>query len=615
MQLRICKFFIICLVINSLAVSKALGRPTNREDSISSRHQESIVLINNRSLKSQITQTNTIYIIRDVFDLKKNTIEIPSDCILKFEGGVLRNGIIKNCGIIDNPSNCAIFNEILFITPNEQPVKLSWFLYNSDADALENASKFKYVDGTGKWVIDKTVTINNDFQLTNGDFSCLYGITNISISSQTYKQLNYSKVIQEGATELSLSIGFDEAEAVAINSEDIYYKTKRNTSRNGTRGEIMLIKDISPKKVLFNTRTGTILSYSKNARLYFFKPLVVSLTSCSFHSDYSTSSDKGGILVRIGYAKANISNCSFKGCSVGLALSNCYNSIVNACVFESIYPWAIAFTGGTCNSSVSYCIFDTNRHGWTTLGETGVVKFCQITNNICRNSQLAFCSHPNAFGITISGNYVMDSYGGLGTSSPNTIIKNNTITNLSGFPAIYLTEAGGINPIVEGNVIENCKGFGGAIRNDDVDLKSDICCIPISYCDIKANTIRKCPDFSGITCDYSKVNYDVTVSVSDNTINEIGYTAIHIKSRLSFITGNHVNKVLRTNYTPITVQCLDGSSSNRNAYIVGNNVTGCTGDSDVHVKGYSSVVIHSNDSFPKELKVKFEKCTNIKREN
>ena len=54
-----------------------------------------IVINKDVSVGSQLRSSNTVYVVRDVIDLKKSTIAIPPNCILRFEGGSLNNGIIK----------------------------------------------------------------------------------------------------------------------------------------------------------------------------------------------------------------------------------------------------------------------------------------------------------------------------------------------------------------------------------------------------------------------------------------------------------------------------------------------------------------------------------------
>lgn len=46
------------------------------------------------SFSSQVTSSNTVYEIRDVFDLENTTVTIPVGCTLKFEGGSIINGVV-----------------------------------------------------------------------------------------------------------------------------------------------------------------------------------------------------------------------------------------------------------------------------------------------------------------------------------------------------------------------------------------------------------------------------------------------------------------------------------------------------------------------------------------
>lgn len=63
---------------------------------------------------AMINQPNTIYEIRYDFDLDGKTVEIKENCILKFEGGSLSNGIISGENVeIQNINNSYIFKENL----------------------------------------------------------------------------------------------------------------------------------------------------------------------------------------------------------------------------------------------------------------------------------------------------------------------------------------------------------------------------------------------------------------------------------------------------------------------------------------------------------------------
>lgn len=57
-----------------------------------------VVLKSNLSFKSQVegsSNANSLFIIKWDFDLGGQTVNIPSNCILQFEGGVLRNGTVN----------------------------------------------------------------------------------------------------------------------------------------------------------------------------------------------------------------------------------------------------------------------------------------------------------------------------------------------------------------------------------------------------------------------------------------------------------------------------------------------------------------------------------------
>ena len=54
-----------------------------------------VLLSNDKSLASQMKMSNTTYVVRNVFDLGGASVKIPSNCVLIFEGGIIRNGSIS----------------------------------------------------------------------------------------------------------------------------------------------------------------------------------------------------------------------------------------------------------------------------------------------------------------------------------------------------------------------------------------------------------------------------------------------------------------------------------------------------------------------------------------
>lgn len=78
--------------------TKAIGIPDRAADT----NMGYVILKKNKSLIEQVTEENTIYEIRYSYDLGGETLEMPDNCVLKFEGGLINNGGIKgnNTGVV-----------------------------------------------------------------------------------------------------------------------------------------------------------------------------------------------------------------------------------------------------------------------------------------------------------------------------------------------------------------------------------------------------------------------------------------------------------------------------------------------------------------------------------
>lgn len=91
-------------------------------------------------IPAMINQSNTIYEIRYDFDLNGETIKVPNDCVLKFEGGSLNNGILigNKTSIIYYKTK--IFKNIIlegtFISMLS-PIMFGLFVTNSDSERFD----------------------------------------------------------------------------------------------------------------------------------------------------------------------------------------------------------------------------------------------------------------------------------------------------------------------------------------------------------------------------------------------------------------------------------------------------------------------------------------------
>lgn len=89
------------------------------------REPNIIVLDKRNSIFSQINTPNQKYEIRDVFDLKGNTLKVPKGCEINFNGGEVRNGVIESDCLMLNEwhfDNVKIEGNVDFVKPISVPV-------------------------------------------------------------------------------------------------------------------------------------------------------------------------------------------------------------------------------------------------------------------------------------------------------------------------------------------------------------------------------------------------------------------------------------------------------------------------------------------------------------
>lgn len=141
------------------------------------RESSSIIILGNTGELSALTQDmfvspNTIYVLRDNFDLDNLTIKLPENCIVRFsDSGHLSNGkLVGNKTVIDCHKHT--FNNVCFEGNYETTcVKLSWFDYqqNDYSQIINNLlCCFQSIE------IDGTFEIESDIKMNAG--STLHGI-------------------------------------------------------------------------------------------------------------------------------------------------------------------------------------------------------------------------------------------------------------------------------------------------------------------------------------------------------------------------------------------------------------------------------------------------------
>ena len=88
---------------------KAIGIPNRQPDT----NLGYVILKKNKSLIEQITEANTIYEVRYSYDLGGETLTMPENCVLKFEGGIISNGTINGNKTSIVAPICKIFGDDL----------------------------------------------------------------------------------------------------------------------------------------------------------------------------------------------------------------------------------------------------------------------------------------------------------------------------------------------------------------------------------------------------------------------------------------------------------------------------------------------------------------------
>ena len=119
-----------------------------------------VILRQNKDFVEQVIKANTIYEIRYDFNLNGAEIPIPSGCILKFEGGSLKNGNITLDNTIIEAKPVRIFDNVVINGSINSSIYPEWFgaIPNGEVDCSE--------------ALQKAVSFGTNVVLSNGNYLC-----------------------------------------------------------------------------------------------------------------------------------------------------------------------------------------------------------------------------------------------------------------------------------------------------------------------------------------------------------------------------------------------------------------------------------------------------------
>lgn len=98
-----------------------------------------IVIKTGASFASQLTQGDTVYVVRNNIDLNSGTVAIPSGVILKFEGGKISNGTLVGNGTVIEAPNRQIFSSITFSGTFIGTLNAVWIGATPNNSAFDNS--------------------------------------------------------------------------------------------------------------------------------------------------------------------------------------------------------------------------------------------------------------------------------------------------------------------------------------------------------------------------------------------------------------------------------------------------------------------------------------------
>ena len=401
--------------------------------------------------QSMISKENTIYIIQYDYSLNGQTIIIPDNCVLKFEGGQLKNGTINfnNCNI-DNIGNSIILNNCtLKGSLNKQVIYSDWFYFNSDdcTDTLSNV--FKISEGC-QFIISEGVYKVSVKNLIGTDYADPMNISILQPQSNSHITINGTiQLIPNDRTHYNIIGIVDKDNILLDGTGEIIGDVKTHTGTTGEWGHGVLIsgsRNINVKDLRISYCWGDGLSVSYAEKILTDKglvnspyspPEIINITNIksSYNRRLGISIINGdGIILENSITEGNgtINGTSPKA---GLDIEpnpnqSVNNVIVNGCLFYDNVVTYFPSDGLIKDEAISCIIQNSICKKHVTIGNVGKVIGCEIKYLLINGSR--FVNIQNNVitevlvlsGTTITGLNVIDNtFLGLTTDGYDSCIR------------------------------------------------------------------------------------------------------------------------------------------------------------------------------------------------
>ena len=405
--------------------------------------------------QNMIGKESTIYIIQYDYNLNGQTIVIPENCVLEFDGGSLRNGEIVGNNTLIKCDTSALYVNVsgTFINTwfcvkwfgakgSQSPQNNSKFIQRA-IDITSNNHKTLLFEGNENYRIDKPLIINNSNFILDGnecsiskDTHTTSGITEEEPSFGGNVNINVSAVFifRNGAGNNVLK-NITLYDSIKYHSIAIVYVQgfgnifKNITTYNFDTGLLVYNMFVSKfEKCIFTGNSNVGIYFNPN-RLN--GNVWGTGTSCLFDSCYVNGNNIGYNIRGLDYSTFN--SCACDHCHGVMAFWQCRGITLNSCGAEDVFDYLYNISGKSVITINSCFSLGTNRDNWehnyiTVTGDANVVfNSCMYQHNFSSFISVKDSAHVNLINCV---RYLDDN------------TKNNGDVTVTGTSSLLLLENG-----------------------------------------------------------------------------------------------------------------------------------------------------------------------------